>query len=283
MRYNTGVKRVYEHRLFLFAAIAVVLSAAVPHALFAVTTIADVSASPLYRAPKPQPSTTVALLFEAVTYTPPFYRGRALPSADAPVRIHADAQFTTKSGTPLAESSINYTWTINGRIMQNLSGAGRSDLILNGPSLYGAMIVSVDASAGGVHGSQVIRIPAVTPLLTLYSDDPLLGEQYRNAIAGNTNLPSNQSTLVAEPFFFAVGSPLSTDLTYQWSVNGTPVLADEHNPSRLTLQVDGGKEGTAAVALSLTSNQFSFENTKGAWQIHITPTGSGSTPFTNTQ
>lgn len=285
MRYNKGVKRAYTHRLFLFIALIVVLGTGIPLPLSAITTIADVSTSPLYTAPKTQQSAVVTLLFEAVTYTPPFYRGRALPSANAPIRIHADAPFISKNGATTAESNINYTWTINGRVMQNLSGLGRSNLVLNGPSLYGTTIVSVDArnQSGSIHGTQTIRIPAVTPILNLYSDDSLIGEQYWNAITANSTLTSDKSTLIAEPYFFAVGSPLSTDLTYQWSVNSTPVLADEHNPSRLTLQVDGGKEGIAAVILSLSSKQFTFQNTKGAWKIRITPTGSGSTPFTNTQ
>lgn len=285
MRYNKEVKRAYEHRLFFFAALMLVLGTVVPHPLSALTTIADVSASSLYTPQKIQQPAVVTLLFEAVTYTPPFYRGRALPSADASIRIHADAPFISKNGATAAESSINYTWTINGRVMQNLSGVGKSDLVLSGPSLYGTMIVSVDArsQSGSIHGTQTIRIPSVIPILNLYSDDSLAGEQYWNAITANSTLTSAQSTLVAEPYFFAVGSPLSTDLTYQWAVNGTPVLADEHNPSRLTLQVDGGKEGTAAISLSLSSKQFTFENTKNMWKIRIVPTGSGSTPFTNTQ
>ena len=249
-----------------------------PHAAFAAPTITDVTKSSLYVASSASPSGSVSLLYEAETYTPPFYRGRSLASADAPVRIHADAQFSSSG-------SINYTWTINGRVMQNLSGVGASDLTLAGPSLYGTLIVSVDArsQSGSAHGTQTIRIPAITPQLTLYSDDPLLGVQYNNAIGENTSLPSNETTLVAVPYFFATDSALSSALTYLWSVNGTPVLAENNNPSRLTLQVDGGKEGTASVSLSLTHKQYSFENSKKTWQIHITPAGSATTPFTNTK
>ena len=221
---------------------------------------------------------TIALLYEAGTYTPPFYRGRSLASANAPVHVHADTQFGS-----IPESSINYTWSVNGRIMQNLSGIGKSDLVLGGPTLYGALIISVDASASGnARATQAIRIPAVNPVIDLYSDDALLGIQYRNAIGGSSDLHSNQSTLVAEPYFFAVSGPQSSDLLYSWSVNGTPVLADATSPSRITLQVKGGASGTAAVGLSLASRLFSFENTKASWQVHVTPSGSDATPFTNT-
>jgi hypothetical protein len=220
---------------------------------------------------------TIALLYEAGTYTPPFYRGRSLASANAPVHVHANAQF---GSTP--ESSINYTWSVNGRVMQNLSGVGRSDLVISGPTLYGALIVSVDASASGnTRATQSIRIPAVTPVIDLYSDDALLGIQYRNAISGSSDLHSDQSTLTAEPYFFAVSDPQSSDLLYSWSVNGTPVLADATSPSRITLQVKGGASGTASVGLSLASRTFSLENTKASWQVRVTPSGSGATPFTN--
>jgi hypothetical protein len=226
---------------------------------------------------------TVALLYEAATYTPAFYRGRSLASANAPVRVHADAQFASSNGVAIPTSSINYTWSLNGRAMQNLSGLGKADLTLSGPSLYGTLIVSVDASSGGVHGSAVARIPAVSPKVLLYSDDPLLGMLYRSAISATTNLRADQSTLVAEPYFFAVSSPVSSDLIYSWGVNGTPVLADKESPSRITLQVAGGGASTAGVSLSLIDSRYSFETAKQGWQVHITSSSGGANSFTPTK
>ena len=277
MRYNREVKGT-SAQLFSSFAIGLLVVLIAPATLSAQTTLEDVTKSTIYTPGNSSSASTVSLSAEGVTYTPPFYRGRALPSADAPVRIHADAQF----GGSVPASSVNYTWTINTRVMQNLSGLGKSDLLLSGASLYGTMIVSVAASAGSLHGSQTIRIPAVTPKVVLYNDDPLLGMRYHTAIDATTPLHSSETTLVAEPYFFAVSSPVSSDLIYKWSVNGSPVLSDQDSPARITLNVDGGGEATASVGLTLSSTQFSFETAKQTFQVHITPS-SGSTPFTNTK
>lgn len=264
MGYNERVQHVFEHsaRFCVVVLIATVLSLPLP-------TVAQTT----------EPS--VRLLWEAASYTPPLYRGRALPSADTPVRILADARFVTAQGTVVPERSITYTWTINLRVREDLSGVGKSTILLNGPSLFGALIVTVEAWGpnNSFYGTNTIRIPAVQPVLALYNDDPILGVSYRKAIGAGTTLRSDQTTLVAEPYFFNVSSALSPALLYSWYVNDTPVLADDDNPSRITLNVEGGKSGNALVTLALKHSTQQLQTAERSWQIGISSTAA-STPFT---
>ena len=48
--------------------------------------------------------TEVDLIWEADSYTPPFYSGKALPASDADITIVAISQFVTSSGTKLKSS-----------------------------------------------------------------------------------------------------------------------------------------------------------------------------------
>ncbi|HVM73668.1 MAG TPA: hypothetical protein VMU13_02190 [Candidatus Paceibacterota bacterium] len=240
------------------------------------------------------PVTSIAsrldLLMDADSYVPPFYHGRALPSAGSLIKLQAIPYFKRSNGSLIPISDIVFTWKQDDRVIGNNSGLGRSSVALPAAILYGTTNIEVDAQSSDNtrFGSATISIPSAEPPLILYGDDPLLGVTYYRALGNTTNLPATQMTFAAVPYFAAVGSASDPRLTYAWTVNGSPIASDANDPDEITLNAKGSN-GQAAVGLTVTQSDDVFLSPNSSWTIHLAGstvpgfTGSGSgakNPFT---
>jgi len=220
-------------------------------------------------APAAAPS-PVDLLYDADSYVPPFYRGRALPSAGTTLRLQAIARF----GVP--DKEIIYTWRRNGAVESAVSGAGRSSIALPAPTLFGADVLSVDAQAadGSAYGSASITISSVDPQALLYQDHPLFGIEYYNALIDQNSIPDLEMTFAAVPYFAQASDPNDPRLAYAWSVNGAPVAATSSG-SEITINA-GNSSGLAAISLILTSPSNFFLRGQGSWDVLFSRRGIGT-------
>lgn len=212
----------------------------------------------------------VSLLYEADSYTPQFYRGRALPSANTPVRVYADANTLGKP------ESLSYAWSINGRVMQNISGVGKNYIVLPGPVLFGALVVSVTVSGNGKAASITTRIGAETPILDLYEDNALTGKTIWNALGNGEGALSSKATIVAEPFFFA--EPISSkNIHYLWAVGGLPAAADPGKPNTITISATSTRN--LAIELQAKHSIFTLETAARIWNLVFS--SGGASGFVN--
>ncbi len=157
---------------------------------------------------------SVELVWEADSYTPPLYAGRALPTSDGNLRVFAFPPSSLGTATNLI-----YTWKINGQVLGSMSGTDRSMLAIKGSPFISDQLVVVDVSNGSQTVTGVVRIPYVKPTVLLYENSPLKGVQFEHALINKFVAEANSDiTLVAEPYFFS--TPQSQSLTYTWSVNG---------------------------------------------------------------
>ena len=210
----------------------------------------------------------VDLLLESDSYTPPFYRGRALPSAGTSIRLQAIARFVRSGGTLVPQNQITFTWKRNGQVVGNVSGQGKSSAALPAPSLFGTDSISVEAvSADGTFsGATSIRIPSTEPILTVYEDHPLFGLLYHSALGTQTFIPETEMTFVAVPYFAQATSPNDPRLEYAWRVNGKAIPADSTKPSEVTIN-SNNTPGTALLSLELTHVSNFFMDSSGSWSI----------------
>lgn len=221
--------------------------------------------------------TEINLIWESDSYTPPFYRGRALPSAGTKIRAQAIADFKLPNGTLVPESSITYTWRRNGSVIQTASGRERSFAVLPSPTLFGTDTIEVEAVSadGTLSGTASVNIPSVEPVLTLYEDNPLFGIMYSKALAQAATVKDPEVTFAAIPYFAEANSPDDSQLTYNWQVNGQRVPADYTRPSEITINSDKST-GNAGIALSLTRLRNWYMKADGQWNISFPNGGSGT-------
>jgi len=171
------------------------------------------------------------LIWETDTFTPPFYKGKALNTHQAVVKILASPNFITNNGTKIKPEELVYTWSVDGKTSGDGSGYGKNSFSFIGPDLYRKNVISTEASTidGTIKNKQYIIIKNYRPEIIFYENDPLLG------ILTNRNLDyfsiSNNSSeelkIKAYPFHFSLYNP--DDIQYKWFVNNDSASGYKNN------------------------------------------------------
>lgn len=223
--------------------------------------------------------TEVDLLYDADSYVPPLYQGRALPSAGSTLRLTAIPHFRRSNGTEIPSTDIVFSWKKNGQVLGSLSGRGKSNVSIPAPYLYGTDIVSVEAVSTdeSFAGSASVAIPSVDPIVRLYQDHPLFGLRLDYALASTTRIIDREMTFAAIPFFATASSPADDALLYTWTVDGKPVTTSGETKHELTLGASAGGEARLSVGISHASNIFfGVEN---SWRIIFNSSLGADSPF----
>jgi hypothetical protein len=192
------------------------------------------------------------LIFESETYTPPFYRGKALYSNESYVNVVAVTDFVDKAGKAIKPENLVYRWTRDGKVVEAYSGYGSNKVrtgsgILIKPFTMGVEVSTPDKSMM-TQGS--ITISNTQPVVGVYEDHPLYGPLFNKMIPSSITLKNNEISLFAVPYHIEDLSLLNGDLVYNWRMNGQPV-SNEANPNRLVLRETEGAGGTANISLGI--------------------------------
>ena len=212
------------------------------------------------------------ILYDAPTYTQPFYRGRTLPSAGGSVRLQAVAHFT-QGGSRIGDQSITYTWSRNGSALGNLSGLGRSSINVSAPALFGSDTIAVRATAkdGTISATASVRLSSAEPVIQLYEDHPLFGIMFHQALPNQVNHPGDVS-LAAVPYFAPVTYLYDKNLQFIWTLNDTPLQASSTKRNEINL---GGGQTNATLRLTITHAINFFLDTTANWRFIFTGSGGG--------
>lgn len=223
------------------------------------------------------------ILWEADSYVPPFFRGRAMPSAGTNVRMEAVPRFVRNNGSPVATRDLVFTWKRNGYVIAAASGRGKSTAIINSPPLFGADTISVEAktSDGLLQGIASARTSSLQPELVLYQNHPVFGIAYHQALAAENRVPEIEATFAAVPYYAQAKNPDDGSLVYDWRVNGIGIENDPEHPSTITINASGST-GRALIELALTHAFNLFLNSSGSWGINLNSSNT-ETPFGATQ
>ncbi|HEY4487288.1 MAG TPA: hypothetical protein VI483_00820 [Candidatus Paceibacterota bacterium] len=226
----------------------------------------------------------VDLIIDAVSYVPPFYKGRPLASPGTTMRLLAIPHFADSNGVSLSNEAMLFTWRQNGSVVA--SGRGKAAVTLPAPGLFGSDTLSVEAkSLDGFHaGSASVQLPGIDPQATLYVSHPLYGIEYFDAIDSQASVADVEMTFVAVPYFAEAMSPNDARLVYEWSVNGRAVPGAGTNASEITINSDNSS-GVAALSLDLTSSSNFYLHATQSWNVRFPGgmLGGGTIPGTTPQ
>ncbi|MBI4093865.1 hypothetical protein HY417_02785 [Candidatus Kaiserbacteria bacterium] len=219
------------------------------------------------------------LVWESDSYTPPFYRGRALPSAETNLRLETIPRFIRSDGSSVATRDLIFTWKRGGYVMQSVSGRGKSTAVIESPSLFGADTISVEVktSDGTLVGERSVRIASRTPHIALYQIHPVLGITYHRAFLEENLIPETEATFSAAPYFAEARHADDSTLRYQWKIHGIEIQNDEARPSTITINAENSS-GEALVELFLTHATNLFLDTTDSWNFIFNSRDAG-TPF----
>lgn len=224
--------------------------------------------------------TEVDLLFDSDSYVPPFYRGRALPSAGTHLHLEALPHLRVQGGKDLPASELTYTWRRNDEVLGSVSGKGKSSVTIAAPVLFATDVISVEvrSSNGVLSGEAQVQIPSLEPTLALYEDHPLYGILYNRALGAHTDIPDTEMTFAAIPYFAQSSGAQDHSLQYAWMVNETAIKADSTRPNELTINATNSN-GEAELALELTHLTNVFLQAAGSWGITLSSRSGSNDAF----
>ena len=189
----------------------------------------------------------VDLLWEtANAYTPPFYRGKALPTSESIIRVVAIPHTSNDSGTV-------YDWYRNYDAIGEASGYGKNTFLFKNSPLNRNETIAVDTTENdtGAIAKNTTTITITDPILHFYQNNPLMGTLYNQTVDSGVTIDNTDVTLVAEPYFITPRSLDSSDLLYTWNIDGSKITPPEQR-NILTLR-HGGTSGDTTVSLHMES------------------------------
>lgn len=227
----------------------------------------------------------IEISWEADTYTPPFYKGKALPSAQSTLRLSARVVGSTSN-----QSTFTYRWKKDGVALQALSGYGKSLITLEKAVAPSGTIleVSVYGSDGSFIGKEQMTVRPISPLVLFYEDRPLEGIRYQSALGGSMIAASNEFIVRTEPFFVSRADRENGKILYRWSFDGAPVkttaggstaLVGEYGSNRLTIINTTSQKSDVLVGFEMTNTANALQAGKRALTLILSGGAITNAPF----
>lgn len=161
------------------------------------------------------------ILWQADTYTPPFYRGKALPTPESFIRV-VGMPNVRNEGAQKLENGMVFVWEHNGKRQPNDSGFGQNPFVYRNDflDLEDQITLEVIHEDGLTRAKQSIFVPISNPEVVVYEDSSFL----RKAFGKGEPAASGRLVFTAEPYYFSTKRELLNTLNYRWIMNGTTIL-----------------------------------------------------------
>jgi len=212
----------------------------------------------------------VSIIYEADSYTPPFYKGKGLFNKEGTVKFVAMPNMTSSTGARLNSSSLIYKWIINDTVQGSVSGYGKN-FFQHTSSLLGE-VVKVEVEVSSVDGktkgkSMMITAPDASEIL-MYEKNPLYGILYNRDVGSNSfTLKDSEVTIKAEPFFLST-SPTKAGLQYTWSINGS-IIPVPLGQDYVTLRNSTGQQGTSLIGVIVNNSTHLLQKISSSFPINF--------------
>jgi hypothetical protein len=203
----------------------------------------------------------VDMLWEAYdSYTPPFYKGKALAPSQGIFKVVAMPNLINQYGKVKA-GNLSYVWTKDDKVQTDSSGWGKSYMIFQNSYLDKENIAEVKVSdiSGGVNASGKITLRTTNPKILFYRNDPQLGEKWESALNSGFTINPDGETIVLEPYFFSPKNIDSSSLTFDWFLNGEKISTPDPK-NILSIKPEAGQSGSATIKVVINNINTLFQS-----------------------
>jgi hypothetical protein len=194
----------------------------------------------------------MTLLWQAQdSYVPPFYKGKAMPSAESSVKIVAMPEI--KSGSSLVDPrNMTYSWKKDYTNNVDGSGYGKNAFTFINDYLDDSNNVSVVASTTDQkYSSQAnINVPTFQPKILFYKNDLNMGTLWEQALLDGHRIYGDE-IIEASPYFISPGDIRIPLLNWTWSINDFQIDTTGNRKNLLPVKVQSGLSGTSIINLSI--------------------------------
>lgn len=220
----------------------------------------------------------VDLVWEADSYTPPFYRGKALYPPQGDLNIVALTGFVGPDGNAIPPGDLLFTWKKDYEVQSDSSGLGKDTLSIPGSIFTQPMFIQVAVSTAdnSLQGEGEVTVSPQDPFVLFYEDDPLSGIKFEKALGEETTAPDEQAKIVAVPYFFNEADLQLGNLSFDWNMNGSPVGNGISNTA--TFRQTSSASGTSDISLQVVNQNKPLEQAANGFSIFMQNSGSQNLP-----
>ena len=223
--------------------------------------------------PKDQPPITrffifnpsnVDLLWQAETYTPPFYKGKALFSPESSATMVAIPNFINGS-TRVGDSNVVYKWSIDREVQGDYSGYGKNSFQYTADILPIDKEIEIEAypsnqeTRKGV-GSTILSTK--NSFLLFYEDNPTNGLMFNYSLTNQINLGSRgEAKISGFPYNFSTPNK-NSGLEYTWYINSEAVNIPNNTNSVTIKKNEKEKVDVASVVVDVLNPTHIMQTTQ---------------------
>jgi hypothetical protein len=212
----------------------------------------------------------MVLLWQADdSYVPPFYKGKAMPSPGSEIKVVALPEIKSGSGF-VDPQNMTYAWQLDYTNDQGGSGYGKNYFVYTNDYLENSNDVGVTASTiDQKYSSDAnIDISSTQPKILFYKNDPNLGTIWEQALSDGHKILGDE-TLEAAPYFISPQDIRIPSLTWDWSINDTPVSVSGIRKNLMPVKVQPGVSGTSNIKLEVNNTDRIFETASGEINVNF--------------
>lgn len=206
----------------------------------------------------------LTLLWQATdSYIPPFYKGKALPTADSEIKVVAMPEIR-RSGATVNARDLLYYWKLNYTNDGSGSGYGKNHFTYINDYLEVSdnVAVSVSTIDGQYSGEANINIAPTLPQISFYENHSDLGIIWDKALKDGHRIIGNK-IIVAEPYFLSPKEIWHPSIIWNWYINSN--LTNNTLPYRqnwMPLRVEGSDSGFSSLKLEIENKDQFFGTTE---------------------
>ena len=168
-------------------------------------------------------SQLVNIIWEARTYTPPWYKGKALYTHKSAITFTAIPEIILPNGDVVDPSDLFYIWKQNDINLTNHRGVGRQSTTIKIAPGYNKIGVVVETLDGKYRASNEITVDESDAELILYEYNPLYGLIFNQALKNDYDIKDVEMTFTVIPYFFSTTAANSSFINYFWEMNNKPL------------------------------------------------------------
>lgn len=193
----------------------------------------------------------VDILWQANTYTPPFYKGKALFTPESNVTFIALPNIII-NGKRVDSSDVVYKWKVDRTVDGENSGFGKNSYDYTGSILLRPVLIQAEvyAASNSIYkGTNGFQLSHVFPQALVYEDNPLYGILFNKALRNQQTVKDDEIELSLIPYFFSTQGK-NEAVTYKWNLNNNAITVPEYQNSAIFRRKDD-KKGTANVSITI--------------------------------
>lgn len=207
---------------------------------------------------------SVDLLWQASSsYSPPFYKGKALVPPEGTFKMVA---IPTSSGT----LGYSYKWKQDGNYKTDSSGYGKSFYTFKNSYLdkTNEVEVAITDLFGNNIGNNRISLSTIKPEILFYQKDAGLGTLWNQTLENGFMISQNGVTFVAESYFFSPKDLTSNNFSFSWYVNGDQI--ETPDPKNVLSVIQENKEsGSAEIKLVIDNLKTLFQKSENKINVNF--------------